>query len=172
MAAMGLALLLILLVLIAQFNSFRDPLVILAGSVPLAMFGAMTFVFLGFTGPPGLHFGLTEGWTTTLDIYSQAALVGLISKNAILIVEFTNVQQRAGLPKVEVVQAAASTRLRPILVTTTATVAGHFPLTFLTGPDVTLPLRAHREGQRAERERAANTEDDEARGEPRPAQAE
>jgi multidrug efflux pump len=134
--AIGLALVLIFLVLAAQFNSFRDPLVILAGSVPLAMFGAMIFTFLKFAGPPGLHFKLTEGWTTTLNIYSQVGLVtlvGLVSKNGILIVEFANAQQRQGLSKIEAVRQAASTRLRPILMTTVATVAGHFPLTLVTG---------------------------------------
>jgi multidrug efflux pump len=134
--AIGLALVLIFLVLAAQFNSFRDPLVILAGSVPLAMFGAMIFTFLKFAGPPGLHFKLTEGWTTTLNIYSQVGLVtlvGLVSKNGILIVEFANAQQRQGLGKIEAVRQAASTRLRPILMTTVATVAGHFPLTLVSG---------------------------------------
>ncbi len=135
--AMGLALLLIFLVLAAQFNSFRDPFVILAGSVPLAMFGAMIFTFLKFAGPPGMHFALTEGWTTTLNIYSQVGLVtlvGLVSKNGILIVEFANAQQLKGLSKIDAVRAAATTRLRPILMTTIATVAGHFPLTLVTGP--------------------------------------
>jgi multidrug efflux pump len=135
--AMGLALLLIFLVLAAQFNSFRDPFVILVGSVPLAMFGAMIFTFLKFSGPPGLHFKLTEGWTTTLNIYSQVGLVtlvGLVSKNGILIVEFANKQQLLGMSKIEAVKAAAATRLRPILMTTVATVAGHFPLTLVTGP--------------------------------------
>jgi multidrug efflux pump len=135
--AMALALVLIFLVLAAQFNSFRDPFVILAGSVPLAMFGAMIFVFLKFSGPPGLQFKLTEGWTTTLNIYSQVGLVtlvGLVSKNGILIVEFANAQQRLGLSKIEAVHNAAITRLRPILMTTVATVAGHFPLTLVTGP--------------------------------------
>jgi multidrug efflux pump len=135
--AMALALVLIFLVLAAQFNSFRDPFVILAGSVPLAMFGAMIFTFLKFAGPPGLHFKLTEGWTTTLNIYSQVGLVtlvGLVSKNGILIVEFANAQQRLGIPKIEAVHRAAITRLRPILMTTVATVAGHFPLTLVTGP--------------------------------------
>jgi len=134
--AMGLALLLIFLVLAAQFNSFRDPLVILAGSVPLAMFGAMIFTFLKFSGPPGLHFKLTEGWTTTLNIYSQVGLVtlvGLVAKNGILIVEFANSQQALGLSKVDAVHEAAITRLRPILMTTVATVAGHFPLTLVSG---------------------------------------
>ncbi len=134
--AMGLALVLIFLVLAAQFNSFRDPFVILAGSVPLAMFGAMIFTFLKFAGPPGLHFKLTEGWTTTLNIYSQVGLVtlvGLVSKNGILIVEFANVLQGQGVAKIEAVRQAASTRLRPILMTTVATVVGHFPLTLVTG---------------------------------------
>ncbi|MCL2447620.1 MAG: efflux RND transporter permease subunit [Polyangiaceae bacterium] len=134
--AMGLALTLIFLVLAAQFNSFRDPFVILAGSVPLAMFGAMIFTFLKFGGPPGLHFRLTEGWTTSLNIYSQVGLVtlvGLVSKNGILIVEFANAQQELGSSKLDAVRAAASTRLRPILMTTVATVVGHFPLTLVTG---------------------------------------
>jgi multidrug efflux pump len=134
--AMGLAVVLIFLVLAAQFNSFRDPLVILAGSVPLAMFGALIFTFLKFSGPPGMKFALTEGWTTTLNIYSQVGLVtlvGLVSKNAILIVEFANVQQEEGMSKVEAVRVAATTRLRPILMTTVATVVGHFPLTLVTG---------------------------------------
>jgi multidrug efflux pump len=135
--AMGLAVLLIFLVLAAQFNSFRDPLVVLAGSVPLAMFGALIFTFLKFAGPPGLSFKLTEGWTTTLNIYSQVGLVtlvGLVSKNGILIVEFANAQQLAGVSKLDAIRAAALTRLRPILMTTVATVVGHFPLTLVSGP--------------------------------------
>jgi multidrug efflux pump len=134
--AMGLALVLIFLVLAAQFNSFRDPFVILAGSVPLALFGALIFTFLKFAGPPGLHFKLTEGWTTTLNIYSQVGLVtlvGLVAKNGILIVEFANAQQALGSSKIDAVRAAATTRLRPILMTTVATVVGHFPLTLVTG---------------------------------------
>ena len=135
--AMGLAVLLIFLVLAAQFNSFRDPFVILTGSVPLAMFGALIFTFLKFAGPPGMTFGLTNGWTTTLNIYSQVGLVtlvGLVSKNGILIVEFANAQQEAGKSKLAAIRAAAETRLRPILMTTVATVAGHFPLTLVSGP--------------------------------------
>ncbi|HTQ04408.1 MAG TPA: efflux RND transporter permease subunit [Polyangiaceae bacterium] len=135
--AFTLALILIFLALAAQFNSFRDPFVVLAGSVPLAMFGALIFTFLKFAGPPGMHFALTEGWTTTLNIYSQVGLVtlvGLIAKNGILIVEFANVQQAAGHSKLEAVHSAALTRLRPILMTTVATVCGHFPLTLVTGP--------------------------------------
>ncbi len=134
--AMGLAILLIFLVLAAQFNSFRDPLVVLAGSVPLAMFGALIFTFLKFAGPPGMSFPLTQGWTTTLNIYSQVGLVtlvGLVAKNGILIVEFANAQQLAGHSKLEAVRSAALTRLRPILMTTIATVVGHFPLTLVTG---------------------------------------
>lgn len=134
--AMGLAIVLIFLVLAAQFNSFRDPFVILAGSVPLAMFGALVFTFLKFAGPPGLSFGLTEGWTTTLNIYSQVGLVtlvGLVAKNGILIVEFANVRQAEGFSKLEAVRDAATTRLRPILMTTMATVVGHFPLTLVSG---------------------------------------
>jgi multidrug efflux pump len=129
---MGLAILLIFLVLAAQFNSFRDPLVVLAGSVPLAMFGALIFTFLKFAGPPGMSFALTTGWTTTLNIYSQVGLVtlvGLVAKNGILVVEFAN-----GMSKLDAVKSAALTRLRPILMTTIATVVGHFPLTLVTGP--------------------------------------
>jgi multidrug efflux pump len=135
--ALGLALLLIFLALAAQFNSFRDPFVVLAGSVPLALFGALIFTFLKFAGPPGLGFPLTQGWTTTLNIYSQVGLVtlvGLIAKNGILIVEFANVSQLSGMSKLEAVRHAALTRLRPILMTTVATVCGHFPLTLVSGP--------------------------------------
>jgi multidrug efflux pump len=135
--ALFLALVLIFLALAAQFNSFRDPFVVLAGSVPLAIFGALMFTFLRFAGPPGMSFPLTEGWTTTLNIYSQVGLVtlaGLVAKNGILIVEFANGQQLAGLSKLEAVHTAALTRLRPILMTTVATVCGHFPLTLVSGP--------------------------------------
>ncbi len=135
--AFALAIVVIFLVLAAQFNSFRDPFVILAGSVPLAMFGALIFTFLKFTGPPGLHFPLTRGWTTTLNIYSEVGLVtlvGLVSKNGILIVEFANRAQAEGRSKVDAVREAARTRFRPIMMTTIATIAGHFPLTLVTGP--------------------------------------
>jgi multidrug efflux pump len=100
------------------------------------MFGALIFTFLKYSGPAGTRFAFTEGWTTTLNIYSQVGLVtlvGLVAKNGILIVEFANAQQKAGLSKLEAVRAAAATRLRPILMTTVATVAGHFPLTLVTG---------------------------------------
>jgi multidrug efflux pump len=135
--ALGLAIVLIFLVLAAQFNSFRDPFVVLAGSVPLALFAALIFTFLKFAGPPGLAFPLTQGWTTTLNIYSQVGLVtlvGLVSKNGILIVQFANAEQLRGASKLDAVRAAALTRLRPILMTTIATVCGHFPLTLVTGP--------------------------------------
>jgi multidrug efflux pump len=133
--AFALAVILIFLVLAAQFNSFRDPIVILAGSVPLAMFGALIFTFLKMPDP-NVPFW-TQGWTTTMNIYSQVGLVtlvGLVSKNGILIVEFANQLQRQGLNKFDAVHEAAITRLRPILMTTGATIAGHFPLTLVTGP--------------------------------------
>ena len=117
-----LSAILIYLVLAAQFESFRDPFIILAGSVPLAIAGALTFSFLGFT---------------TLNIYSQVGLitlVGLIAKNGILIVEFANQLQESGESKLRAIIGAASTRLRPILMTTAATVFGHLPLVFAKGP--------------------------------------
>ena len=132
--AFGLAIVLIFLVLAAQFNSFRDPFVILAGSVPLAMFGALIFTFLKMPDP-NVHFW-THGWTTTLNIYSQVGLVtlvGLVSKNGILIVEFSNKLQIQGLSKLDAVRQASMTRLRPILMVAAATIAGHFPLTLVTG---------------------------------------
>jgi len=132
--AFGLAIILIFLVLAAQFNSFRDPFVILAGSVPLAIFGALIFTFLKMPDP-NVSFW-THGWTTTLNIYSQVGLVtlvGLVSKNGILIVEFANQLQLQGLPKLDAVRQSAMTRLRPVLMTSAATIAGHFPLTLVTG---------------------------------------
>jgi multidrug efflux pump len=135
--AFTLAVILIYLVLAAQFNSFRDPFIILLGSVPLAMFGALIFTALKAAGPPGWRFGLTEGWTTTLNIYSQVGLVtlvGLISKHGILIVEFANVLREKGQSKLEAIREASRLRLRPILMTTAATVFGHIMLIFVTGP--------------------------------------
>jgi multidrug efflux pump len=132
--AFNLAVILIFLVLAAQFNSFRDPFVILAGSVPLAMFGALLFTFLKMPDP-NVPFW-THGWTTTLNIYSQVGLVtlvGLVSKNGILIVEFANQLQIQGMPKLAAVRQAAMIRLRPILMVSAATIAGHFPLTLVTG---------------------------------------
>jgi multidrug efflux pump len=117
-----LSAILIYLVLAAQFESFRDPFIILAGSVPLAMSGALMFSFLGFT---------------TLNIYSEVGLitlVGLIAKNGILIVEFANQLQETGVTKLQAIIGAASTRLRPILMTTAATICGHFPLVLAKGP--------------------------------------
>jgi len=113
---------LIYLVLAAQFESFRDPFIILAGSVPLAISGALLFSFLGLT---------------TLNIYSQVGLitlVGLVSKNGILIVEFANHLQETGKDKLAAIIEASETRLRPILMTTAATVIGHFPLVLAKGP--------------------------------------
>ena len=117
-----LSAILIYLVLAAQFESFRDPFIILGGSVPLAIAGALLFSFLGFT---------------SLNIYSQVGLitlVGLVSKNGILIVEFANHLQETGRDKLAAIIEAAGTRLRPILMTTAATVVGHFPLVLATGP--------------------------------------
>jgi len=117
-----LSAILIYLVLAAQFESFRDPFIVLAGSVPLALSGALLFSFLGLT---------------TLNIYSQVGLitlVGLVSKNGILIVEFANHLQESGKQKLDAIIEAATTRLRPILMTTAATVIGHFPLVLAKGP--------------------------------------
>jgi multidrug efflux pump len=117
-----LSAILIYLVLAAQFESFRDPFIVLAGSVPLAISGALLFSFLGLT---------------TLNIYSQVGLitlVGLVSKNGILIVEFANHLQETGRQKLDAIIEAATTRLRPILMTTAATVIGHFPLVLAKGP--------------------------------------
>ena len=128
----GLAVILIFLVLAAQFNSFRDPFIILLGSVPLAIFGALLFTFLKM--PFGTFF--TDHFTTTLNIYSEVGLVtlvGLVSKNGILIVQFANELQREGMAKLAAVAQAARIRLRPIMMVSVATVAGHFPLTLVTG---------------------------------------
>ena len=117
-----LSAILIYLVLAAQFESFRDPFIILAGSVPLALSGSLLFSFLGLT---------------TLNVYSQVGLitlVGLVAKNGILIVQFANHLQETGLTKLAAVIEAAMTRLRPILMTTAATVVGHLPLVFAKGP--------------------------------------
>jgi multidrug efflux pump len=119
---LGFALVLIYLVLAAQFRSFRDPLIILLGSVPLAISGALLFTFLDLT---------------TINIYSQVGLitlVGLVAKNGILIVEFANTLQAQGLTKAAAIREAAQTRLRPVLMTSAATVFGHLPLVFVSGP--------------------------------------
>src|SRR5207249_6791764 len=128
----ALAVILIFLVLAAQFNSFRDPFIILLGSVPLAIFGALLFTFLKM--PFGTFF--TDHFTTTLNIYSEVGLVtlvGLVSKNGILIVQFANELQRQGLSKLSAVAQAARIRLRPVMMTSVATVCGHLPLCFVSG---------------------------------------
>lgn len=116
-----ISLIVVYFVLAIQFNSFRDPMVVLLGCVPLALSGALMLAFLGLT---------------SINLYSQIGLItliGLIAKNGILIVEFANHMQLTGLDKLAAVKAAASTRLRPILMTTAATVLGHFPLVLVTG---------------------------------------
>jgi multidrug efflux pump len=130
-----LSLVLVFLVLAAQFNSFRDPLVILLGSVPLGMFGALIFTALRAPGDPFTpHW--SWGWTTSWNIYSQVGMItllGLVTKNSILIVEFANVLQGRGRSKLKAASEAAATRLRPILMTTAATVFGHIMLVFVSG---------------------------------------
>jgi multidrug efflux pump len=119
---LGFAVVLIYLVLAAQFQSFRDPLIVLFGSVPLAISGALIFTFLDLT---------------TINIYSQVGLitlVGLIAKNGILIVEFANTLQARGLSKTAALREASLTRLRPVLMTSAATVFGHLPLVLASGP--------------------------------------
>ncbi len=119
---LGFAVILIYLVLAAQFSSFRDPLIVLLGSVPLAISGALIFSFLDLT---------------TINIYSQVGLitlVGLIAKNGILIVQFANTLQTNGAPKEVALREAALTRLRPVLMTSAATVFGHLPLVLVSGP--------------------------------------
>lgn len=121
MVTLGFAILLIYLVLAAQFGSFRDPLIVLLGSVPLAVTGALLFTF--------------TKWTT-LNIYSQVGLitlVGLVAKNGILIVEFANHLREQGMEKFQAIKEASMTRLRPVLMTSVATVAGHMPLVFVSG---------------------------------------
>ena len=119
---LAFAVVLIYLVLSAQFQSFRDPLIVLLGSVPLAISGALIFSFLDLT---------------TINIYSQVGLitlVGLIAKNGILIVQFANTLQQQGLEKLAALREASLTRLRPVLMTSVATVFGHLPLVFVSGP--------------------------------------
>ena len=119
---MILSLIVIYLVLAAQFESFCDPFIILIGSVPLALVGALTFCYLGYS---------------SVNIYSQVGLItltGLVAKNGILIVEWANRLQKQGLDKFDAVLEAAGTRFRPILMTSVATIAGHFPLILVTGP--------------------------------------
>jgi multidrug efflux pump len=115
MFAFALAIILIFLVLAAQFESFKDPLIVMM-TVPLALTGALIFMW---------YFGVT------MNIFSQIGiimLIGLVSKNGILIVEFANQRKRAGLTKVEAIKDAAASRLRPILMTSMATILGIMPL--------------------------------------------
>lgn len=121
MITLVFALVLIYLVLAAQFKSFRDPWIVLLGSVPLAMTGVLALTFLNFT---------------TINIYTQVGLitlVGLVAKNGILIVEFANHLQEQGASKWAAAIEAAQTRLRPVLMTSVATMLGHLPLVFVTG---------------------------------------
>ncbi|WP_108817501.1 efflux RND transporter permease subunit [Pseudovibrio sp. Alg231-02] len=110
------------LALSVQFNSFRTPLIVVVGSAPLALSAALVFTFLGFT---------------SVNIYSQIGvitLVGLVAKNAILIVEFANVLVEEGKDNTTAIIESAKTRLRPVMMTTCATVFGHFPLVLVSGP--------------------------------------
>ncbi len=128
-----LAITMIFLVLAAQYNSFRDPMVILLGSVPMALFGALVFTFLKIPAPMP-HF--TDSFTSTLNIYSQVGLVtliGLIARNGILVVEFANKLQEQGRAKLDAIREASVLRLRPVMMTSLATIAGHTPLIFATG---------------------------------------
>jgi multidrug efflux pump len=121
MSVLAVSSIVVFFILAIQFNSFRDPLVILLGCVPLALSGALLLPFIELT---------------TINIYSQIGLitlVGLITKNGILIVEFANHVQEQGKTKLIAVKEAAITRLRPIMMTTAATVFGHLPLVFVTG---------------------------------------
>ncbi|HMA87662.1 MAG TPA: efflux RND transporter permease subunit, partial [Burkholderiales bacterium] len=116
------ALIIIFLALAAQFESFRDPVIILV-SVPMSICGALIFISLGVGG-------------ASLNIYTEVGLVtliGLISKHGILIVEFANNLQREGKTKREAVETAAGIRLRPILMTTAAMVLGVVPLITASG---------------------------------------
>ena len=118
--AFALALVLIYLILAAQFESFKDPFVIML-TVPLAICGALVFMY--FTDQ-------------TMNIFSQIGiimLIGLVAKNGILIVEFANQKQKAGEDKFTAIEDAAAQRLRPILMTSAATILGLLPLVFATG---------------------------------------
>lgn len=118
--AFALALLLIYLILAAQFESFKDPFVIML-TVPLAVCGALIFMLAG---------------GQTMNIFSQIGiimLVGLVAKNGILIVEFANLRQKAGVDKMVAIREASVQRLRPILMTSASTILGLLPLMFASG---------------------------------------
>jgi multidrug efflux pump len=118
--AFGLALALIYLMLAAQFESFRDPVIILV-TVPLSVAGALAALWL---------FG------QTLNVFSQIGLImliGLVTKNGILIVEFANQRKRAGLARAAAVREAAAARLRPILMTSASTLFGVLPIALSLG---------------------------------------
>jgi len=118
--AFGLALLLIYLILAAQFESFKDPLIVMI-TVPLAVFGALVFL---------------RGGDQTMNIFSEIGiimLIGLVAKNGILIVEFANQKQEAGIDKFIAIRDASIQRLRPILMTSTSTMLGLLPLMFAHG---------------------------------------
>mgnify|MGYP001387893246 CR=1 FL=1 len=120
MFAFILALVLIYLILAAQFESFKDPFIIML-TVPLAIAGALIFMYFN---------------DITMNVFSQIGiimLIGLVAKNGILIVEFANLKQENGEDKVTAVHDAALQRLRPILMTSASTVLGLIPLAFATG---------------------------------------
>jgi multidrug efflux pump len=115
MFAFALALILIFLVLAAQFESFKDPLIVMM-TVPLALTGALLFMW---------YFNIT------MNIFSQIGiimLIGLVSKNGILIVEFANQRKQKGMSKMDAIKYAAASRFRPILMTSLATILGISPL--------------------------------------------
>jgi multidrug efflux pump len=118
--AFGFALALIYLMLAAQFESFRDPIIILV-TVPLSIAGALLALLL---------------FKQTLNVFSQIGLImliGLVTKNGILIVEFANQRREAGLPTREAVLEASAARLRPILMTSAATFFGVLPIALSLG---------------------------------------
>ena len=120
MFAFALALVLIYLILAAQFESFKDPLIIML-TVPLAICGALIFMAAG---------------GETMNIFSQIGiimLIGLVAKNGILIVEFANQKQKAGVDKMMAIRDASVLRLRPILMTSASTILGLLPLMFASG---------------------------------------
>ncbi len=126
--AFGLAVLVIYLVLAAQFESFRDPLIIMM-AVPCSIFGALVLLNIG-SGPP-----LSWGFAS-LNIYTKVGLitlVGLITKHGILMVQFANERRAGGVSRREAIEEAARVRLRPILMTTAAMVMGVMPLVFSSG---------------------------------------